>query len=54
MAFDQPTRNRLQRLVSDARRILEEEFTRQLQNDYGLDPVDGTVSPLETLRHIND
>ena len=54
MAFDQTTRNRLQRFVTDARRALEEEFTRQLQNDYGLDPVSGTASPLENLRHIND
>ena len=37
MAFDQTTRNRLQRFVNDARRVLEEEFTRQLQNDYGVD-----------------
>ena len=54
MAFDQSTRNRLQRFVTDARRTLEEEFTRQLQNDYGLDPVSGTASPLESLRHLND
>ena len=54
MAFDQSTRNRLQRFVTDARRTLEEEFTRQLQNDYGLDPISGTVAPLESLRHIND
>ena len=54
MAFDQNTRNRLRRFVTDARRALEEEFTRQLQNDYGLDPVSGTTSPLESLRHIND
>lgn len=54
MAFDQPTRNRLQRFITDARRTLEEEFTRQLQNDYGLDPISGTASPLESLRHIND
>jgi hypothetical protein len=54
MAFDQQTRNRLQRFVTAARRALEEEFTRQLQNDYGLDPVSGTASPLESLRHIND
>ena len=54
MAFDQPTRNRLQRFVTEARHTLEEEFTRQLQNDYGLDPVSGTASPLESLRHIND
>ena len=54
MAFDQPTRNRLQRLVNDARRVLEEEFTRQLQNDYGLDPTSGTVTVLENLRHLSD
>jgi hypothetical protein len=54
MAFDQPTRNRLQRFVTDARRTLEEEFTRQLQNDYGLDPISGMASSLESLRHIND
>jgi hypothetical protein len=54
MAFDQATRNRLQRFVNDARCVLEEEFTRQLQNDYGLDPIAGTVTDLANLRHIND
>ena len=54
MAFDQPTRNRLQRFVSDARGVLTEEFTRQLQNDYGLDPVSGHVVPLDSLRHLDD
>ena len=54
MAFDQTTRNRLQRFVNDARRLLEEEFTRQLQNDYGMDPNSGTVADLASLRHIND
>ena len=54
MAFDQATRGRLQRFVTDARRALEEEFTRQLQNDFGMDPVAGTVTPIESLRHIND
>jgi hypothetical protein len=54
MAFDQATRNRLQRFVTDARRALEEEFTRQLQNDFGMDPNAGTVTPIESLRHIND
>ena len=54
MAFDQSTRGRLQRFVTEARHTLEEEFTRQLQNDYGMDPVSGTVAPLENLRHIND
>jgi len=54
MAFDTPTRNRLQRFVNDARRGLEEEFARQLQNDYGLDPNSGAVTPLDNLRHLND
>ena len=54
MAFDQSTRNRLQRFVNDARRVLEEEFTRQLQNDYGMDPNAGSVTELASLRHIND
>lgn len=54
MAFDQTTRNRLQRFVNDARRVLEEEFTRQLQNDYGIDPNSGAVTELASLRHIND
>ena len=54
MAFDQTTRNRLQRFVNDARKVLEEEFTRQLQNDFGLDPGSGTVTPMENLRHLND
>ncbi|HHG5361328.1 Eco57I restriction-modification methylase domain-containing protein [Pseudomonas aeruginosa] len=54
MAFDQITRNRLQRFVNDARRVLEEEFTRQLQNDYGMDPNAGSVAELASLRHIND
>lgn len=54
MAFDQTTRNRLQRFVNDARRVLEEEFTRQLQNDYGMDPNSGAVTELAKLRHIND
>ena len=54
MAFDQPTRNRLQRFVNEARRGLEEEFTRQLQHDYGMDPKAGTVAELASLRHLNN
>ena len=54
MAFDQTTRNRLQRFVTDAREALSLEFTRQLQNEYGMDPKDGTVTPLENLRHLDD
>ena len=54
MAFDQSTRSRLQHFVNDARRVLEAEFTRQLQNDYGMDPNSGDVADLVSLRHIND
>jgi hypothetical protein len=54
MAFDQAIRGRLQRFVNEARKALEEEFTRQLQLDYGLDPASGTVTPIENLRHLND
>lgn len=54
MAFDQPTRNRLSRFVSDTRSLLAEEFTRQLQNDYGLDPYTGDVTDLARLDHLDD
>lgn len=54
MAFDQATRSTLQRFVTDARLLLEEEFTRQLQSDYGMDPERGSVADLVTLRHLND
>jgi hypothetical protein len=54
MAFDDPTRGRLQRFVNDARDLLKKEFTRQLQHDYGLDPASGTITPLESLRDLSD
>ena len=49
MAFDQATRNRLQKFVGDARKLLSEEFTQQLQNTYGLDPVTGDIATLNDL-----
>ena len=54
MAFDQSTRNRLQRFVSEARSLLTEEFTRQLQQEYGMDPRTGEVSDLVKLGHLDD
>jgi len=54
LAFDQITRNRLQHFVNEVRRMLEEEFTRQLQNDYGIDPISGEVTDLSKLTYIND
>jgi predicted RNA methylase len=49
MAFDQATRNSLQKFVGEARKLLSEEFTQQLQNSYGLDPVTGGIAELSTL-----
>ena len=54
MAFDQATRNKLQKFVSEARALLTEEFSRQLQNDYGMDPDTGAVSDINSLSHLTD
>lgn len=54
MAFDKPTRNRLQHFVDAVRNTLEDEFTHQLQNDYGLDPTSGAIADLASLTRLND
>ena len=54
MAFDQSTRNRLQKFVNDARNLLTEEFTRQLQATYGLDPKAGSVAAVDSLTHMDN
>jgi len=54
VAFDQSTRNRLQKLVSDCRKLLSEEFSIQLQQTYGIDPNSGEVASLERLSHLSD
>jgi hypothetical protein len=54
MAFDQATRNRLQRFVSEARALLTKEFTRQLQEDYGITPGSGEVAAMETLSYLDN
>ena len=54
MAFDTASRNRLQNLVSIVRSILTEDFTRQLQQNYGMDPHSGDVSDLSVLSHLDD
>ena len=54
MAFDQTTRNRLQKLVSDCRKALSDEFCIQVQQIYGLDPSSGDVTPLDRLSHLSD
>jgi hypothetical protein len=54
MAFDQPTRNRLARFVGEARALLTEEFTHQMQNEYGLDPLSGEITATEKLTALDD
>jgi hypothetical protein len=54
MSFDKATRNRLARFVSDARGLLTEEFTRQLQHEYGLDPETGNATDLGKLTALDD
>lgn len=54
MVFDQATRNRLQRFVSEARTLLTKEFTRQLQEDYGITPNSGEVAAMETLSYLDN
>ncbi len=49
MAFDQSTRNRLNRFVADSRGVLAKEFTRQLQAIYGMNPATGEVADINSL-----
>ncbi len=54
MAFDQPTRTRLQRFVSEARTLLTAECIRQLQHEYGMEPATGEVVELSKLPPLDD
>jgi len=49
MAFDQTTRNRLQQFVGEVRSLLSDEFTRQLQATYGMNPETGELANISTL-----
>jgi hypothetical protein len=53
MAFDKPTRNRLASFVSDARRLIAEEFTQQFQGLYGISEK-GNLTRLDQLGHLDD
>ena len=52
MPFDQNTRGLLQRFVIDARSLLSDEFSRQLQQDFGLNPESGDVAEIDKLGHL--
>lgn len=54
MAFDQSTRGRLQKFVSNCREILSEEFGRQLQSLYGMDQRTGLVAAVDDLSHLDN
>jgi len=53
MAFDQKTRNLLQRTVSACRNLLDAEFAAQRRSIFGIND-DGTAAPLETVSHLSD
>lgn len=54
MAFDDATRGRLQKFVTEARSLLTDDFAKQFQQEYGLDPDSGTVTELANLTHLDD
>lgn len=54
MAFDNITRNRLQRLVGACRKVLTEEFDAQLQERYGIFAAEGRIFPLEKVPYLDD
>ncbi|WPL13185.1 MULTISPECIES: BREX-1 system adenine-specific DNA-methyltransferase PglX [Thiorhodovibrio] len=54
MAFDKATRNALQKFVARARRLLSDEFTRQLQASHGMDPTSGVVADMAALSHLDN
>ena len=53
MAFDNRTRNSLQRMVTRCRQLLAAEFTSQLQTIYGIQP-DGMMADLNDMTHLDD
>ena len=52
MAFDKPTRNRLATFVTEARRLITDEFTRQFQSLYGI--AETSITPIDQLGHLDD
>jgi hypothetical protein len=53
MAFDSQTRNALANLVAHARGVLVDEFTKQLQEIYGIQPT-GEMTDLAKLTQMDD
>ena len=53
MPFDNSTRNRLQRFVSDAKKLLNDEFKSQLQTIYGIQP-NGEITNRDEMHHLDE
>ena len=53
MAFDNPTRNRLNTFVGQTRRLITDEFTQQFQSLYGI-ALSGELTPLSELKHLDE
>jgi hypothetical protein len=53
MPFDTQTRNRLARLVTDARELITSEFAQQLQSVYGISE-SGEITPLSELKDLDE
>ncbi|HUX22220.1 MAG TPA: SAM-dependent methyltransferase, partial [Spirochaetia bacterium] len=53
MAFDNASRGALQRLVSEVRLLLDQEFSTQLASIYGIQ-VNGEMASLDDLTHLSD
>lgn len=54
MAFDDKNRNLLQKMVDSCRRLLSTEFTKQLQELYGIQPGIGSVIDLSEMTYLTD
>ena len=53
MAFDTPTRNRLNAFVGDARRLITREFTEKFRSLYGIS-AEGGIADLAALGHLDE
>ena len=53
MAFDTPTRNRLNSLVGGARKLITDELTQQFQSLYGISAT-GSLTDLGQLSHLDE
>jgi len=53
MAIDKDGRTRIEKLVSDCRKLLEAEYGAQFQTVFGIG-LDGTVAALGSLGHLSD